>query len=273
MERFLVPSVVAGVDGSAASTRALDVAAAEAALRHWPLRVVHVTKHPRGRDDVVVTARARAEDTAPVLRIGYESMAGSPAAVLSRLAGASGIVVVGARGLGAVGSLLLGSTSHALVSDAPCPVVVVRTTIGRPTGRVVVGICRHVPTEVVGFAFDEASRRGAELLAVHAWETAVHFTEALRRSPAEARQEHMGQEQEVIPAALAPWEVKYPDVAVRRVVSTDSPASLIEEWSAGADLAVVGRGSLSRPVAPEIGSTVYAVLHGSACPVAVVPAP
>lgn len=36
------------------------------------------------------------------------------------------LLVIGSRGRGAVRAALLGSTSHSLVSDAPCPVVVVQ---------------------------------------------------------------------------------------------------------------------------------------------------
>ncbi|MFP5363205.1 MAG: universal stress protein [Thermoleophilia bacterium] len=48
------------------------------------------------------------------------------AAGLRRVAAEHGaeLLVVGSRGRGTVRAALLGSTSHALVSDAPCPVVV-----------------------------------------------------------------------------------------------------------------------------------------------------
>jgi nucleotide-binding universal stress UspA family protein len=271
MDKAAPPSVVAGVDGSESSAIALDVAVTEAVLRRWPLTIVHVTRTGRSRDPVLVSALARAQEAAPGLGITCESVTGSPPDALGQVAGPHGLLVVGARGLGAAGSMLLGSLSHALVSDAPCPVVVVRTAAAGRHDRVVVGVGRQVPAEVVGFAFDEASRRGAELLAVHAWESTIHFTETLLRSPAEVRRERMEHEEEVLRAALAPWQVKYPDIDVRPLVSTDSPSAAIRSQSLAADLVVVGRGSLNRHVAPELGSTVYALLHASACPVVVVP--
>jgi nucleotide-binding universal stress UspA family protein len=271
MDTTSSPSVVAGVDGSASSAAAVDVAVAEANLRQWPLTIVHASRDGRSGDEALGAARARVEQVAPDLHVTCEFVSGTPPEALGRLAGPDGIIVVGARGLGAAGSMLLGSVSHALVSDAPCPVVVVRTEPGPSHARVVVGIGSEVPTEVVAFAFDEASRRGAELLAAHAWESGVHFAQTLRRSPAEVRQEVMEREEEVLRAARAPWELKYPDLAVRPFVSTTDPSTLIRERSLGADLVVLGRGSLTRTFAPEFGSTVHALLHASACPVVVVP--
>lgn len=271
MDTTSSPSVVAGVDGSETSSAAVDAAVVEATLRQWPLILVHASRDGHSGDEALGAARARVEQVAPDLHVTCEFVSGSAPDALGRLAGTDGIIVVGARGRGAASSMLLGSVSHALVSDAPCPVVVVRTDAGPSHARVVVGIGSEVPTEVVGFAFDEASRRGAELLAAHAWESGVHFAQTLRRSPAEVRQEVMEREEQVLRAALAPWELKYPDLAVRPLVSTTDPTSLIREQSLGADLVVLGRGSLNRTIAPEFGSTVYALLHASASPVAVVP--
>jgi nucleotide-binding universal stress UspA family protein len=38
------------------------------------------------------------------------------------------LLIVGSRGRGTLSAALLGSTSHALAADAPCPVVIVRAT-------------------------------------------------------------------------------------------------------------------------------------------------
>jgi nucleotide-binding universal stress UspA family protein len=267
------PQVVVGVDGSASSTRALDLAIAEAATRGWPLHVVHVSRRPSHRDDVLLTARAHVEDTAHHLSLQCSSVPGSPADVLARTAGPHGVVVVGRRGLGAVGSLLLGSTSAALVANAPCPVYVVSPGDRADAGRVVLGVAEDTAPAVAAFAFDEAARLGAELVALHAWESSVPLREAMTRSPAEVRQERMAREQAVLEEALSPLRSLHPDVPVRGVTSTQDPVDLLRTWSTRADLVVVGRGSLGRRFAPEVDSTAYAVLHRSGCPVVVVPTP
>lgn len=81
------------------------------------------------------------------------------------------MVVVGARGRGAVRRVLLGSVSAGLIHHAHCPVAVIHSRDGRlPTADapVVVGIDGSPASEAAtALVFDEASRRAAELVAVH----------------------------------------------------------------------------------------------------------
>ena len=53
---------------------------------------------------------------------------GSPAEAIINVAMTrnSDLIVIGSRGEGTLGSLLLGSTSQNVVSHAPCPVLIVR---------------------------------------------------------------------------------------------------------------------------------------------------
>ena len=84
------------------------------------------------------------------------------------------MIVVGCRGLGAIGRRLLGSVSWGLVHHAHCPVAVIHDEDPlMPTpamAPVVVGIDGSPASEAAtAIAFEEASRRGVELVAVHAW--------------------------------------------------------------------------------------------------------
>ncbi len=87
------------------------------------------------------------------------------------------LVVVGSTGAGAFTRLLLGSTTGALLASSPCPVVVVPTEAPAPTSRIVVGTdgSEHAD-HAVRWAADEADRRGAELVVVHAWKRGYHLT-------------------------------------------------------------------------------------------------
>ena len=269
MKHFHVQVVAVGVDGSRGSPTALEVAVWEARMRRRHLLLVHAVRVPLRRDPVLDAARWRAERLAPGLPVTSRSLSGTPSTVLAAQVGESDYLVVGARGLGGVGSVLFGSTSHALVRQARCPVIVVCRPAGPARGRVVVGVAGTSSSEAVEVAFDEASRRGAELVAVHAWDPPGGLREALLGWSSEARGRRMAQERDLLSAVLAPWQAKYPSVSVRQVVPKDPAATALVWWSATADLVVVGQGTPGSRL--PIGLTVLPVLRGSACPVAVVP--
>jgi nucleotide-binding universal stress UspA family protein len=87
-------------------------------------------------------------------------------------------VVLGTRGLGGFGELLLGSTSHRVLMHASVPVVLVRTppnvdqTVAEEhDGRrpLVVGVDQSAGSQAaLRWAFDEACRRDVGVLVVHA---------------------------------------------------------------------------------------------------------
>jgi nucleotide-binding universal stress UspA family protein len=60
--------------------------------------------------------------------IQTEVIEGSPAEAIINVATVrkSDVIVMGSRGMGTLGGLLLGSTSQKVVSHAPCPVLIVR---------------------------------------------------------------------------------------------------------------------------------------------------
>jgi len=60
--------------------------------------------------------------------IHTELIEGSPAEAIINVAKTRGstVIVIGSRGMSTIAELVLGSTSHKVVSHAPCPVLVVR---------------------------------------------------------------------------------------------------------------------------------------------------
>lgn len=265
------PTVVVGVDGSDHSLEALAFGVAEAAARRWPLTVLHAGGAPA--DEVLGSALARVEQLDPSVAVTTQAPEARPSHALVQAAGPEGLVVVGARGRGAIGSRLLGSTSATLARTAPCPVVVLGRHTGEPGGRVVVGVATETPPDVLGQAFALASARSRELVAVHCWETGTGAADILLRAGADVRQEHIASQERVLADALAPWLEKFPDVPVRRYVS-DLPADrVLLAQAVGALVVTVGRGLPGRPAVIGVGATTRALLHGSACPVMVVPVP
>ncbi len=141
--------VVVGVDGSACSYEALAWAADEARLRSATLTVVCAYEVPAGWlgmgdamgtvlttpisvDELERHARSIAEDAARRvegrgLKVATEARLGHAAAALMEAAEGADLLVVGNRGHGDIGSVLLGSVGMHCVHHADCPVVVVRS--------------------------------------------------------------------------------------------------------------------------------------------------
>lgn len=130
--------IVVGVDGSEDSLRALAWAAREAEVRGAALDIVHSfmfrtviedkTPEPFRRDRAVLEeALARAAEVAPAVHA--EGTLTEPPAREALIVASEGadLLVVGPRGLGGVGQLMMGSVSSYCVHHAHCPVVVVRS--------------------------------------------------------------------------------------------------------------------------------------------------
>ncbi|WP_418955454.1 universal stress protein [Streptomyces tritici] len=297
--------VVAAVDGSEHSDRALEWALGAAHRLGAELRVVHVSPealqlgmarlHSIGEDldigDAVLDgARRRVEGYAGgTVRATYETLEGTVSDALLAEARGARMLVLGSRGRGGFASLLLGSTSRSLTSVAPCPVVVVphearaAALTDRPeAGRVVLGLHpEETADEVLDFAFREAGRRGVELRAVTAYPVPVSPillagppapVMPLTELPDPEQTEVADETREHQAARLGPFTEQYRDVrASGQVVPGDAAGRLVEE-SAGAGLLVVGRHHRRlRPGALLMGSVAHGVLHHAQCPVAVVP--
>ncbi|MEU1299413.1 universal stress protein [Streptomyces shenzhenensis] len=284
--------VVAGVDGSPSSLDAVATAAHEAAVRGTGLRLIHafgwpsIPPPPGGPpwspaaagvraqvDSTLAEAEQRAREAAPRVDIAREVTVGEPLMVLEIESRTASLVVVGSRGLGAFGSLLLGSTAVHLAAHAHCPVLVVR---GRPnpTGPVLLAVDGSPAGErAVEFAFAEASMRGAGLLALHVWNT---WNERADEGPAEPVNLVVGierlreEEQRLLDETLSPHLTHYPRIPVeRRLVRSRIRPALIEA-SHEAQLVVAGARGRGGFTGLLLGSVSQALLHHAHCSVAVI---
>jgi nucleotide-binding universal stress UspA family protein len=281
--------VVVGIDGSDAALAAVRLGAAEAALRQRPLRLVHafiwpLMRVPLGPDPLgppegglaneaerlAVAAAGVAEEAAPGLTVTSEVVVGAPAAVMLREARDAHMIVLGDRGLGGFGALVLGSVAVQVASHATCPILVARGTI-RASGPVVVGVDgSEVSGRAVGFAFEEASLRGAPLVALHAWRFPVSG-QAGDMLPLVYDAEQVAEEEEpVLAAATAGWSERYPEVTCTRSMRRARPAKALVEESERAQLVVVGARGRGGFTGLLLGSVSHAVLHHGRCPVAIV---
>lgn len=284
-------TVVVGVDGSESALQAVRWAAAEAARRKVPLRVVTAfawnQDHVVGRvglgagyrEVMLEAARRELAEAAEVagkesagIDVEQQLIVGFPIPVLVAESERAQLVVVGDRGFGGVSGLLVGSVAVAVAAQARCPVVLVRAgeeeSPGYRARQVVVGVDGSPVSEAaVAFAFEAASARGVPLVALHAWwDLFVDPTMAplLDWDAAEA------DESEVLAERLAGWGERYPDVRVDRMVTRDRPAAALVEESSRAQLVVVGSRGRGAAVGLLLGSVSHAVLHRAHCSVAVV---
>jgi len=139
--------IVVGVDGSHYSSAALAWAMVQAHLVGARLQAVMALPPPTqfglptaspadvGEETRGILATAVTEMVADVTtRLGIQVevdelvIQGAPAKVLLDQAKGASLLVVGTRGHGAFGGMLLGSVSQHCVQHAPCPVVVVPET-------------------------------------------------------------------------------------------------------------------------------------------------
>ncbi|OAN39863.1 universal stress protein [Mycolicibacterium iranicum] len=282
--------ILVGVDGSPESLAAVRWAAQEAVLRRRPVTLMHVVSPivvTWPIEPVITDFYEWQEDNATeVLKQSQETLhsaaeGSSPPDVLvelrhdgiiaelSKASENADMLVVGSRGLGPVGGAVLGSVSRALLHHAQCPVVVAKEGVVRRTDRnlpVLLGIDGSPASEAAtAFAFDEASRRGVELVALHAWSDVAVF-------PILGMDWHTYEQQghELLSERLAGWQETYPDVRISRRIVCDKAARWLIDESKQAQLVVVGSRGRGGIASMLLGSVSTAVAEAATAPVAVV---
>lgn len=139
--------IVVGIDGSHNSSHALEWAMSEAALRNADLTVITVNSVPasywtgqpvtlggtdtqrveeirKSAQEAVDKAAAALGDNQPK-SVEVVAISGFPAKTLIDTSKGSDLMVIGSRGGGGFGSLILGSIASQVVHHSHCPVVVV----------------------------------------------------------------------------------------------------------------------------------------------------
>jgi nucleotide-binding universal stress UspA family protein len=282
--------ILVGVDGSPAANYAVDWAARDAAMRNVRLTLVHTVQPigptlpplpaptafarwqvERGQtilDEAVEIARRSTPDGQPA-NVESELLFSPVIPSLVDLSKEAQMVVVGSRGRGPFARSLFGSVSSSLIRHAHCPVAVIHDEdplMPHPAeAPVLVGIDGSSVSELAtAIAFQEASWRGVELVALHVWsDVEVNDFPAIDWPAMKPSAE------EILAERLAGWQERYPDVTVRRMVECDHPTYHLVRQSESAQLVVVGSHGRGGFAGMLLGSVGAAVAHSARMPVIV----
>ncbi|PSK98502.1 nucleotide-binding universal stress UspA family protein [Murinocardiopsis flavida] len=291
--------VVVGVDGSDSSRYALEFSAHEADLRGFGLRVITAVSPEEedgpfadflrtpeaGERRPVKHARALLDYARDWIARLYPELPVEPQLVRERAAVAllhaaeqpdAAAVVVGSRGLSSFASAFVGSVGVELAAHSPVPVVVLpkqHEAAKGVKGRVVVGVDGSEPSgRALGFAFTEAARRGATLVAVCAWQPMTAFASSMGPVPAEVFDDEAIAENArlTVEEALSGPRDAHPDVAVEVRIERGHPVVALLDVASPADLIVIGSRGRGGFRGLLLGSVSQSVMHGASGPVAVV---
>jgi nucleotide-binding universal stress UspA family protein len=289
-------TVIVGVDGSDGSIFAIRWAAGHARDIGARLRLIYaasepatatitlplpvnitggVTRRHRSRPGERVMARATAEARrfAPGVEVSGRLDPGGAVDALVYESTDASLLVVGSRDLGRSSGSSASSIGMQVAAQARCPTVVVRGE-GEPGGPVVVAVDGCETSEpALRFAFADAARRRAGLVAVHVW-TPPAGTPGIRAYSATGGPDHaeLRRAGRYLTEAVALWRPRFPSVDAIELVLENTPEAALPQSTAGASLVVVGtRGQ--RISGPLLSSTSKAMLAGAGCPVVVVREP
>lgn len=243
--------IVVGVDDSPQSCAAVKWAARDAELHKSELTLVHVIAPetysrsmwagvPVYPDDArwrrekmaAYQSLGHAQGTAIAavgkpdeLRVNKEVLVGPVAKTLATCAQHADMLAVGCRDHNIVHRTLFGSTSADLIHRAHGAVAFVHNgdapTTRSPKAPVLVGVDGSPASDAaLDVAFDEASRRGVDLLAFHA---------STKEDAAQVLGERLGG-----------WSERYPEVGVHKIVAADNPVAGLRRLAEKAQLLILG---------------------------------
>lgn len=282
--------VLVGVDGSDDANRALHYAHRAAAHRGDDLMIVHavddavlagawgVVYDPSALQEagehVIAAARELVvSEGFPQERIRTEVVMGNPTGVLARMSDGAGLLVVGRRSLSGLERLFVGSTTVGVAATAHCPVIMISAANmpapGSLRGVIGVGVdATEDARESLSAAFEEASRRGAELQVIHAWAPPSGFFADW--SDEDHRAKHGDAARAGVESLVAGLRANYPQVRIDIQVLQGHPVKELTARSEHLDLLFLGVHTIA---GFGVGAVVRGLMAHSSCPLALVRRP
>jgi len=143
--------IVVGIEDDGTMATTLEFAAAEARREGLPLRLVHAWGIPatlgvdyaatipfdaliEAHREVLQRASAELSTRHPDIDCSLTLVQGAAAPALVDAAASAALIIVGTHGRGAIAGLILGSVSHDVLLNMPCPVMVVPRSGARTGG-------------------------------------------------------------------------------------------------------------------------------------------
>ncbi|MFJ4705654.1 universal stress protein [Streptomyces anulatus] len=276
--------IIVGVDGTSDSLLAADWAAREARRQEAPLLLLHgYEKYGFGEDGyedeearkLLDASLAWVREHHSDIEVTADMVVRPESELLVERGNDAQMIVLGSRRPGPVTGFIVGSVGLRVMSQATCPVVLIRggTVSQRPQhGEIVVGVPEdeEEADAVLEFAFRAAATRGAPLRAARAW----HLPPVASRHPAVlALSETRGSMEAAMRSGLldrlSPWRRAHPEVTVIEHVELGPTVEMLVSLAASAQLLVVGR--RSRLGTRYVGHVAHAALHFADAPIALVP--
>ena len=281
--------VLLAVDGSEHSNRATEAVRSLASVSS--LTILHVIDQPRltypmigpeiAKDLAMTVEQAmRAEGkqvlTRTLSRLSTHATAvekrleeGMPAEMICSVAKEvqADLILMGARGVGQIQELVVGSVSHRVLTGAPCPVVIIKSPLA------------EIKKILLPLQEIEDVRRVKRLLANHPFPAQVTITvftvvpipRSIFRAGVSAPESKMQQALESAETFIDKTvdELKTTSYAVTGLVGMGAPAATIleQETETKPDLIMMG---IHHPPAISqvvLGSVSHTVLHRSTCPI------
>lgn len=220
-------------------------------------------------DDVEERARATLRALG-VAEAGVERHRGRPVDALLERAPQARLLVVGSRGHGRVGEMLLGSVSQHLAGHAACPVVVARAAARPQANRIVVGMDGSGPaSRALDLACQRAEQTGESVAAVTGFRL-MNVPVDKRGNVPVSTSSHILDRERDLAAWTAQAKAAHPDVEVSEEIVTLPPGRALVDSSADASLVVVGTRGRNAFTGMILGSVSHEVLHRARCSVVVV---
>jgi nucleotide-binding universal stress UspA family protein len=290
-------SIVVGVDESPGAAAALRWAAGERAVHDCELTAVlcwtYLEQH-RQQPDQPFDPGYGDEQARQALDAIVEGILGDGGDAVARrtvndrtsrglleVSADADLLVLGARGLGGLRAMVLGSVTRQCLHHAAIPIAILHhdpaaepaTDPIRPGGdnRIVVGVDgSETATRALAWSVDEARKRHARVIALHAWIPPYVGAELVPAAAFETTEfERLGQA--TLDSAIESVDTNGLDPPIERLVVSGAPANALLDVADGADLLVVGSRGVGGFKGLLLGSISHHVTHHARCPIVVIP--